>query len=441
MYNGILEADAAGTWTTGTQGKAITWTKGSNLITMADTTGLLPGMYLNVGLAAGIPRETYILSVDSGTQITVNTYMWKSGAQTRTFFNYPYLLDFRGFTSCSHKRILSVDLLCNGVASGIRGPRDGISWEVCQMNARRVADRFLTDWGGMGSGSHFSFISAQSEDDSDTRTCIGFTINSGDTKFTQNRIINFLYSQVMHNGGYTISGCHNWQGASGSTAPRTPAFLFTSFSGYVTFTGNYFDNSTLEWTSENQQGDPASALNLVTIVGNIFTHNDGAPTDSPFIVIRPFSDSGAVTGINGFIVKGNVFRKLGTALDKADDLLPGNGTLDFANIKGLIWEDNVYRNITKKTTSRPTSTVVLGSGAASDSWNFGDYATSFPFDCHILQVKSIVPGGIDGIYTGANVRTYPGFHGSVNGSNQLIVRFSASVYGQTTATVDCSLEV
>lgn len=434
---------APGNWVASVFSRGLDLTEGSNDVSLS-TDNLKRGMCLlaaggaPIAVGSGICRETYITEIVDGSTARINIPAYRN--RTGVFFpaaDFPYMFDFADFEIGSRISFINNVFRCNGVASGIRGARNGIDWKVIGNTFRDVKDRLLTDWGFCFSGALIISNVAWSSDPSETRGSYGITVSDRDCKVYFNRIINFLASFVGHGGGYTIVGNHNWQGGSESYK-RQSAYLFTNISPFTTITGNYIDNGGIEISNE---GTPAkSALNDITISGNILTHSHLATTDSPFIKLTlvGYDTHTSPVGIDGFCVTNNTFRKLvgggGSVQPRPDELeVFGIRSLDADAINGLFWKHNTYRNITLKTQCPDTQKVSASAGNETNI--FTHNFNRFPFGLDPKNIVAVSTGGLGGLRLSsgalsyAGYTTYPGFQ-----STQVVVRFADSVSAETVVT-------
>ena len=97
----------------------------------------------------GVGREVYVRSknVGAGT-VELSQPLWAAaGTRTFTFERYKYALDFGGFAALSRFEMTDVELQCNGIASGILLPPDGVTFRVNRCVVNRPKDRGLTSTG------------------------------------------------------------------------------------------------------------------------------------------------------------------------------------------------------------------------------------------------------------------------------------------------------
>lgn len=447
FQNGGFLAQASSDWTTVSQTKVgCSWTALSDTITVPNTTGLVVGMYIATVVNDGICRWSHIIEITDATHVKIATRTWKAGSGDLVFYDYKYVFNFSGMTSSGNKRFYNIKADLQGNCSFINMPSNGNNWIVSDLQILGVKNRFLTNWNTAGGGSIVKFCEARPYDsDPATRTAIGIITTDNDNKFLNNRIINFLHAQVMHGNGYTISGCHNWQGAGDASAIRSSAYVHTAPAVFATYTGNYIDNGGIEFTTENSGSTPTS-IRQVTITGNIFTFSENAQEGSYAIELRPIIDGGGASiNLNGFVVQNNIFRKLGTAISKIEASTETSGGLDKNGATDFVWANNGYVSVTKKTTSRPRITLTVAQANASADWTQDGTVvrdTYYPFDLRTQRVNAVVPGQRDGLMAaGGTTLTYQPWQTTIGYSVNpytIHVRWGASVHGTALIETDCS---
>lgn len=444
LRNGTLDADeTSGNWVSTVIGRSCDIVQFSQTVTITSSTGLEAGMCVKdsgstaITLGDGIPRETYVTGVTDSTHFTISTYAYRDRTKFYSIEKFPYMLNFKGFETLSRMKFVDLNVRCNSVASFVMLAQEGIDLCFSNIHALAVKDRFITDWSGNLSGAEIINCTAWSSDATESHTGIGITANDNDVKFLNNRIINFRHSQVCHGGGYTISGCHNWQG--NGAAVRTGAFIFTNPSPFLTMTGNYIDNGGIEITNENQSSG-GNAFNDITITGNAFTMASSALGGSRYITlgIVGYGTDTAVRGIEGMSVCNNVFRRLvgggAETIDNVDAVeVHGTGGLDNDAINDFVWTGNTYRNITYHVSNPNKFKRNYAGGAETTSYGI-NFDNRLPFG---LQPRSLEAVSLFNMRNAASVLQSPTY-AVIRGGTGYTFTFTTAMSGTVYATVSAN---
>lgn len=357
---------------------------------------------------AGVGREVYVTArnVGAGTLTLSHPLHGGSGTQSFTFTRFRYLLDFSGFESLSRFTIDDVELLCNGLASGVMLAPSGEAFQLRDCSVTRPRDRGITS---IGSGCqdlmldrcifHSSEMAARSQD----RTTIACNVNANDAKIRDNRVVRFRHFLVMHGNGHILQGNHWFQGDEEADGLRNAGVVLTDTNVKMLVVGNYIDNSFLEWTNERDpEPDFANQYGFggLTVTGNIFTANDVAPWFR-WLVVKPY---GAGHFLQGLTVTGNVFKTVNGEIDRVEAVDETFAGLDHGRMRNVIFDNNTFTAITQVTASPLYLQFDQASEAAT--WVV-DGGAFMPFGGRVRNVESLVAEGAITTATGARVTELP----------------------------------
>ena len=233
------------------------------------------------------------------------------------------------------------------------------------------------------------FLSNEQSLPAQNRTTIALNVNANDAKIRNNRAVRFAHFAVIAGAGNILIGNHFFQGDDETAGVRRAGIIFTSTNLKSLMTGNYIDNSFIEWSNEHD-ADP-SFLNEfsyggLTVTGNVFTVNDVAPWFR-WLVITP---RGAGHFINGLSVTNNAFRTLNTAIDRVEMVDTTHATLDYSRFRNLVFGGNTFNGINQITAS-PVM-VEHTQNTAADTWVV-DAGAFLPFASRARNVQSLVAEG------------------------------------------------
>lgn len=299
----------------------------------------------------GVGREVYVTSVNvgAGTVALSQPLYGAAGTQIYTFTRFKYVLDFGGFASLSKMTLDDIELQCNGIASGILLSPSGSMFQIRDCHITRPRDRGVTSAGDGCQGmmiDRCQFASNESPLRSQDRQSIGFNANANDLKVRDNRAMHFRHFAVLGGGGNLIAGNHWFQGDNETAGLRLAGLILAGTEVKTTITGNYIDNSFIEWTNE-YESDPGFANQYsfggLTVTGNSFTVNDVAPWFRWF-VIKPYGAGHFIQGLN---LSGNVFKALNGAVDRIEDVDTTFAPLDNARMRNIWVEANTFNAVTQ----------------------------------------------------------------------------------------------
>lgn len=379
----------------------------------------------------GVGREVYVRAVDAGAAtITLSQPLFDAeGVQPFTFTRFKYLIDFSRMTKLSQFIFDSVDFQCEGIASGILLPPDGLTFNLSDCFINKPADRGLTSIGGACQGmliDRCQFLSNEASLPVENRKTVGFNANANDVKIRDCRVLRFKHFCVLAGTGSIIANNHWFHGDDEVQGVRKGGIILTTPNAGTTITGNYIDNNFIEWTNEHD-ATPALGTQFsfggLTIVGNFCITKNVAPWFR-WLVVKPY---GPGHYIHGLTVAGNVFRTLGGNVDRVEAVDTTYADLDYGRMRNITWTGNTYNGV-----SQPAFNPHLGAHdqATEDaSWTI-DPSASLPFEGKVRAVESIQP--YSAIRTAANqvVHDLPWVQTNQGpGGRQFIVNWSQPVRG------------
>jgi len=385
----------------------------------------------------GVGREVYVKSVDlANSKLTLSQPLYDAvGTQTFTFTRFKYMLDFSGFSGLSKFVFEHIDFRCAAKASAILLPPDGDTFSVRFCDFTKPKDRGITSIGTGCQGMNFdncNCVSADIGTDVPDRTTVMVNVNGNDNKIRDNRVVRFKHFAVLNGAGHTFNGNHWFQDDSVTDGTRTAGIVFTQPNIKSQITGNYCDNSFVEWTNEH---DPAPefasefTFGGLTITGNIFTVND-VGTWFRFIVIKPY---GPDHYIHGLTVSNNVFKSLNGWIDRVEKVDDTFAPLDAGRYRKLTFDNNTYNSINQVTISPVQLEFERTSPDKNWVLDFGDY---LPFGGHARRVESAVPEGKIKDASGTQVFVPPSFDFAYGvTSTQIRMNWPFSVTGTMHVTV------
>ncbi len=385
----------------------------------------------------GVGREVYVVEVDiPGQQVTLSQQLYDAeGVQEFTFTRFKYLLDFSGFDSLSQFIIDDVEFLCEGEASGIMLPPDGLTFHLrdCFMNKPR--DRGLTSYGKGCQGmmiDRCQFVSSEQDVDVPLRTTVGMNANANDVKIRDCRIVRFKHFCVLAGTGNLILGNHWFHGDNVVDGVRKGGIVITAPNCKSVMTGNYIDNNFIEWTNEHDASPELQAqysFGGLTLTGNIFTVNDVAPWFT-WIVIKPY---GPGHYIHGFSVVSNVFRALNGAIQRVESVDTTLADLDFGRMRNVTFADNTFNAVTDEAIN-PAS-ISYEQASVSATWTI-DAAPYMPFGGRARVVESLVAESRMTNSAGGTVSEWPYVETEVGASkDQFRLHFATACKGSVRAVV------
>jgi hypothetical protein len=349
----------------------------------------------------GVGREIYVREINIAEKsVTLSAELFGAAStQSYTFRRFKYLLDFSGFKELSQFVIADVELQCNGKASGILLPKNGLCFHLRDSFIVKPKDRGITSIGAGCQGmmiDRCQFLSNEQPLPVTSRTSIALNTNANDVKIRDNRSVKFRHFAIIGGYGTLISGNHWFNGDEVPDGARLGGIVFTTPNPKTFVTGNHCDNSSIEWTNEHDSSPTffnQFSFGGLTITGNIFSTTDSANSFS-FIVIKPY---GAGHFVNGLSVVGNVFRTVDGTINRVDRVDKTYADLDYTRMRNVTFLGNVFNNIDVQT-ANPLS-VNVSRSTRSKVWTLNS-DEKLPFRGRVLNVDSVVVVG--GLSAGQN---------------------------------------
>lgn len=343
----------------------------------------------------GVGREVYVTAVNVGAAtLTLSQPLYgAAGTQVYTFTRFKYVLDFSGFASLSKMVMDDIELQCNGAASGIMLAPSGLIFQIRDCHITKPRDRGITSIGDGCQGmmvDRCQFTSNESPMRSQDRVSVGLNANANDVKIRDNRAMHFRHFAVLGGAGNLIVGNHWFQGDTETAGLRLAGLILAGTDAKTTVTGNYIDNSFIEWTNE-YESDPGFAnqysFSGLTITGNTFTASDVAPWFKWFVV-KPYGPGHFLQGLN---LSGNVFKSLNGSVTRIEGVDTTFAPLDYSRMRNIWVEANSFTAVTQLC-ANPVRLQHVQASAAS-VWTV-DAAAYLPFGGWARNVDSIVAEGM-----------------------------------------------
>ena len=404
LTHGQLEAVPGTAWDTTTVTSIGTYSvaQPTRLTSVTNVANIPVGARIS---GTGVGREVYVLSKDvGGASLELSKPLWAAaGTRTFTFDRYKYLLDFSGFSILSKFEITNMELDGAGTASAILLAKQGATFRIAECVINKPKDRGITSIGEGCQGifvDQCQFLSNEQSLPAQNRTTIAMNINANDAKIRNNRGVRFSHFAVIAGAGNLLIGNHFFQGDDETAGVRRAGIIFTSTNLKTLMTGNYIDNSFIEWSNEHD-AEPAFLSEFsfggLTLTGNIFTVNDVAPWFRWFVI----TPRGAGHFVNGLSISNNAFRTINCTIDRVEMVDTTYSTLDYTRFRNLVFESNTFNGINQITAS-PVM-VEHTQNTAADTWVV-DASGYLPFASRARNVQSLVTEGA--ITNTANVAQY-----------------------------------
>jgi hypothetical protein len=350
----------------------------------------------------GVGREVYVTAVNTGAStLTLSQPLYDAvGTQVFTFTRFRYILDFSKFASFDKFVIDDVEFLCNGYGSAIMLAPSGDTFQVRDSLINRPKDRAITSIGTGCQGmmiDRCQFLSNEQSVNAQARTSIALNINNNDVKLRENRVVRFRHFAVAGGNNHLVTGNHWFQGDGQTAGVRLAGIVLAGTNVNVTITGNYIDNSFIEWTNE-YEAVPAYANQYsfggLTVTGNLFFATNVAPWFR-WIVVKPY---GTGHFINGLTVSHNVFKATGGAVDRVETVDTTFAVLDNSRMRNVRFEGNSFVAVTQATVN-PVR-YQHDQATAATTWT-AQPGAFLPFGGWLRTVESLVAEGP--VQTAANV--------------------------------------
>lgn len=357
---------------------------------------------------AGVGREVYVKARNVGDSSLTLSQPLHGGGGTRvlTFTRYKYVLDFSGFAQIDRFTINEVEFLCNGIGSGILLAPAGDSFQLRDSYMVRPRDRGITS---IGRGcqdiqiDRCQFLSNEMQLRAQDRSSIALNINANDAKIRDSRFVRFGHFLVANGTGHLIVGNHWFQGDEELLGVRQAGLVLTNTNVQTAITGNYIDNSVIEWTNEhavNPNYANQYSFGGLTITGNTFVCIDVAPWFR-WISVKPY---GAGHFLHGLSVTGNVFKALNGSIDRVEGVDTSFAALDYERMRNVVFENNIFNAVTQLTAS-PVF-LQYDQATAQTVWTV-DPGAYLPFGGWARNVESVVAEGMITNATGTRVAEMP----------------------------------
>jgi hypothetical protein len=312
--------------------------------------------------------------------------------------------------------------------------KDGIANTVSECFFTAPANRAITSIGSACQGLNIDnnqFLSNEQGLEVAERVTIGFNVNSNDAKIRNNRAVRFKHFCILSGAGYIISGNHWFQADGQGTSTRTAGIILADNYAKTTITGNYVDNSFIEWSNEHNPTPDGNGFSFsgMTIGNNFFTVKNVDPWFR-WLKIRPYNDDHF---INGFNMSGNVFKVLGSQIDRVEEVDTTFSILDEAKTQEFTMVNNSFTNVNYPA-ANPVRAVVSSSNT-STQWT-ADFSDKLPFGLRAMNVSSVCAKGA--ILTGAGASHYSmpytqSEQGS--GNSEISLNWSTAVKGEVVCIV------
>lgn len=339
----------------------------------------------------GVGREVYVRAKNVGAQtLTLSQPLFDAaGTQTYTFTRFKYILDFKGFDALSRFVLADVELNCDGQASGVMLPDDGVIFQMRDCFITKPRDRGITSSGLGCQGlliDRCQFLSNEQSLRAQDRTSIALNVNANDTKIRDNRVVRFAHFAVLAGSGHMITANHWFQGDSETDGIRQAGLVLTNTNVKSTLTANYVDNSFVEWSNEHDEAPEQNSefsFGGLTVTGNIFTVNNVAPWFRWFVV-KPVGEDHFINGLN---ISGNVFKSLNGSVERIDHVDTTYATLDMARTRNVVIEGNTFNAVDQEVSNPVTLKFDINSPQTSWTCDFGGY---LPFGGRLRTVSGLV---------------------------------------------------
>lgn len=387
----------------------------------------------------GVGREVYVKSrnIGAGTLELSQPLFGGDGTRNLTFRRFKYIFDFGGFAELSKFEFSNLEFLCNGLASCINLALSGDTFKVVDCVINKPRDKGITSTGDGCQDmilDQCQFISNEQDIRVESRTTIVYNCNANDTKIRNNRASRWLHFGIVAGSGHMFAGNHFFGGDDEDVGVWRAGLVLTDINLKTFITGNYIDNSFIELSNEHDDrpnNDGEFSFGGLTVTGNIFTAANVAPWFR-WIVITPYGSGHYVSGLT---VSNNVFRVIGTSVDRIDTVDTSYATLAYTSFRNVIFENNSFNNV-----SQPTSSPVMVEhvqSTASDTWAV-DASDYLPFFSRARNVMSMVAEGAISNASNVTQNLMPWVQTEQGPSGVLVnIRWSAPVKGRMHVTLRC----
>lgn len=432
LANGEIALVAGSAWGSRTVTAAGTYDPDDNLrlTNVAQVAAIEVGSRIT---GPGVGREVYVRAknVSSRTLTLSNPLYGGAGTRNYSFVRRPYAFDFSGVEQVDRFYFMNVEFSMGGIGNGVMLPPNGNWWSFRDCFFTRPLDRCITSIGDACQGmlvDRNEFMSNETDSDVQSRSSVCLNINANDAKIRDNRAVRFGHFCVASGTGHLVTGNHWFQGddkASGGV--RVAGLVLTGRVAQVTISGNYIDNSSIEWTNEHHPyptaTTPQSPFNGLTITGNTFLSSNTVSNFS-WIVIKPYGSGQLLSGLT---VMGNVFKSLYAKIDRVERVDTSFANLNLSRMQGVRFEGNTFYGV-QTPTSNPLYVTHTQNTAAS-RWLVST-ASALPFNGQSLRVEGVVSQGTILTAAGKRNNDLPSVQLAQGASrNQVALDFSTPVKG------------
>ncbi|OOY03919.1 glycosyl hydrolase family 28-related protein [Thioclava sp. F28-4] len=356
----------------------------------------------------GVGREVYVKSKNVGAQTLYlsQPLYGGSGTRTYTFTRHQYVLDFSGMEKLDRFNIANVEFLCNGAASCVMLAPDGQMFQIRDSYVVRPKDRAITS---IGRGCQdllidgCQFLSDEMLVPAQDRKSMVLNVNANDSKIRDSRFVRFGTSFVLNGSGHLIVGNHWFQGDEESNGVRVAGLVFTQTNVQSAVTGNYIDNSMIEWTNEHDaEPDFASEYSFggLTVTGNTCVCINVAPWFT-WLSIKPYGPGHFIQGLS---VTNNVFKSLNGSVDRIEKIDTSFADIDRSRVRNVVFEANMFNAIND--ISQNPVMVEANQSTAQSVWTV-DASEYLPFGGWARNVQSLIAEGMVRDGSGARIDAMP----------------------------------
>ena len=393
VRNGQLNAQAGAAWDTVEVTSTATYDAGqpTQMSNVANAVNVPVGALVE---GVGVGREVYVTSVNVGAgTVTLSQPLYAAPAsQTYTFRRFQYVLDFSGFSKLSKFTLTDLEIQCQGVASGVLLAPSGSTFHLKDCFVTKPLHRGVTSHGRGCQDLQIDrchFVLDEQALPATDRVSVAVNVNANDAKIRDNRFQRFGTTMVLFGNGHLIVGNHWFQGDNVVDGPRTAGLVLTTPNVKSVVTGNYIDNSFIEWTNEHDATpDFASEFSFggLAVTGNIFTVNDAASHFSWFVV-KPFGTGHFLQGVS---VTGNTFKSLNGTTDRVEKVDASIADLAYGSVRNVVFDANTFNGI-GQVTQNP-ATIQVDQASEATVWT-ADVGPWLPFGGRAREVVSVVAEG------------------------------------------------
>ncbi|AGT09085.1 hypothetical protein [Paracoccus aminophilus] len=277
------------------------------------------------------------------------------------------------------------------------------------------------------------FLSNEMSDLAQDRSTIAINVNANDTKIRHNRFVRFGHFMVANGAGHIIEGNHWFQGDAAQAGVRVAGLVLTQTNVQTTITGNYVDNSTIEWTNEHAAvprfGGDEYSFGGLTITGNTFLASNTTLGFS-WLTVKPY---GSGHFIHGLAVMGNVFKSVYNKIDRIDKVDTTFADLNYSRMRNIQFQGNLFNGVNTYV-ANPVD-LTLTQNTASARWVMA-VSAALPFNGWAQKVESVIADSAITTAGNARVGEMPWIQTQVGADRKSIaLNWSAAVKGTVSLRV------